>query len=117
MRAKNRRDRVHQVFLWLCDEFPHDTPVRLRCPSVMPKSMKDCHGVCVWNAKNEAMLWIAPTSKSMAVSTILHEYAHVLTDGRGSGDGHGTEFYMVMGQIERAFYYGGGMKDSKEYKV
>ena len=115
MRGTNRRDRLHQIFKWLSDEFPHDTAVRLRCPQVMPKSMNGCYGVCVWNAKNEAMLWVGPTSKSMAISTLLHEYAHVLTDGRGSADGHGEEFYVTMGRIERAFYYGGGMKLSKEY--
>jgi len=114
-RTNNRNNRVHQVFQWLLYEFPHDGVVRMRCPKVMPKDYQGCHGVCCWNDKSEVMIWIAPTNKSMAISTLLHEYAHVLTDGRGSAEGHGTEFYETMGQIERAFYYGGGQKDSKEY--
>jgi Zn-dependent peptidase ImmA (M78 family) len=115
MRADIRRKRLRQIFKWLQYEFPHDGVVRMRVVAKMPKSMSGCFGVCAWNEKNEAMLWIGPTSKSMAITTLLHEYAHVLTDGRGSGEGHGNEFYQVLGQIERAYFYGGGIKDSKEY--
>ena len=116
-RFERRRRRIRQVFAWLKDEFDSPVPVRLRVPKEAPKFMKGCFGVCCWNVKGEAMIWIGPSATSQAISTTLHEYAHVMTDGQGSAEGHGDEFYRTLGRIERQFFYGGGNRASKGYKV
>ena len=106
--------RLHQVLRWLKDVYPHTHPVRLRVVKEMPKVYKGCLGVCVWNEKDEVMIWIQGGNRSLAVSTLLHEYTHVMTEGRGEAGGHGDEFYLKLGEIEREFYRA-GQNDSTFY--
>lgn len=109
--------RAHQIFRWLVDVFPppNSTPkVRMRVVKKLPHEFKECLGVCVWNDKNEAMLWIKHGTKALMLPVVIHEYAHVLTDGKGISGGHGDAFYLTLGILEREFE-ATGANDSRHY--
>jgi len=93
------RGRCHQIFRWLLRTFPPPTTTRLRIVAVLPKDYEDCLGACIWNDADEPMIWLKDTSRSETISTLIHEYAHVLT-----GLDHEDEFYLMLGKVERAYW-------------
>lgn len=108
------RDRYHQILRWLVDVFPTDKTVSLRVVKRMPKHSHDCLGACVWSEDGRVLIWIQNGPRPLVIPTLLHEFAHVLTDGRGEAGGHGDEFYQVYGALEREFHATGAV-DSATY--
>ena len=109
------RDRCKEVVAWLRRTFPPPVPVVLRVVDSIPEKYGECLGICVWSDDyTSATLWVRETSRSETLSTVMHEYTHVLTSGEGECDGHDDAFYLKLGEVERAFHYGGGDVDSKK---
>ena len=112
--TRTTKERCREVMAWLRRTFPPPIPVRLRVVEQIPEKYGECLGICVWSDDHSsATMWVRKTTRSETLSTIMHEYCHVLTSGRGECDGHGDKFYLKLGEIERAFHYQGGDVDSK----
>ena len=110
-------ERIQQIFKWLKYTWipPGGHKARLRLVKKMPEKYEGCSGICVWNEKDDATLWVKHTTASETIDVLLHEYAHILTEGRGKCDGHGNEFYLMYGSLERHFHYYGGSTDSRTF--
>ena len=115
--VKGKPGRVRQVFRWLKAAFhpPGGHKVRLRVVDEIPKAYLPCSGITVWNDKGDVTIWVRLSTISESLDILIHEYAHVLTCGRGEDDGHGYEFYSVYGELDRKFHYHGGATESKDY--
>ena len=109
--------RIKQVHRWLVDTWPppggHVS--RLRVVLTLPRDYEGCVGVTVWNDAGDTMIWCRHDGPSPTLDTLLHEYAHVITEGAGICGGHGNKFYLALGEIERAFHYGGGCAASQTF--
>ena len=114
----NCRDRCHQVFRYLRDVYPVDytgIPPRLRVVRKMPKDFKDCHGAATWfDRMDSPLIYIRWGQIQYTVPTLLHEYAHLLTEGEGAFGGHGPEFWLTVGILENDFN-DHGFRDSRSY--
>ena len=104
------KTRCAQVLKWLKRSWPppDNMAIRLRVVEELPECHGAALGVCVWNEAGDAMLWIKKSTTSESIGTLLHEYSHIITEGRGECDGHGDEFYIALGAVERGFHYFGG---------
>jgi hypothetical protein len=113
--------RVRQVFRWLKVAWPPPInpatdsrmKVGLRTPISLPALYKDCSGITVWNDAGGATIWVRHTTIAESIDVLIHEWAHILTEGRGEHSGHGHEFYITYGDLERSFHYLGGTEHSR----
>ena len=119
-KSLNTRDRLHQVKRFLMEEY--GIPVRLRVDT-MPKAFKDCVGYISYdNPELPPLIWIQKNlSKSEAVSTLLHEFAHAVSHGEHGPswkrpyNGHDENFAIVLNNIENRYLYDNGLEESKEW--
>ena len=108
MGKKNVRDRLHEVFAWLKEEFPVGQRVRLRVEQ-MPKEYEDCEGLAY--CYPPVLIRVRKgMNRSTSVYTLLHEYAHVGESDKNGWpenedwkDPHSDSFYRTLGKIERAW--------------
>ena len=114
----NTRDRLHQVFRYLLDIYPckyTGRKPRLRVMRKMPKEFTECSGGCTWHDDMDSpIIYVQWARKEYAIATLIHEYCHCLTQGRGIDGGHGDEFYLCLGELERDFN-SHGYFDSRSY--
>ena len=112
MRLRDRLHHIKREFLEV--EFPPPYPVRLRFER-MPKAEsyrgRPYHGIYYFRhpGAHYGLIRINRTlRRSEAVYTLLHEWAHVVTEPLPEldalfADEHPDEFYLMLGRIERAY--------------
>ena len=104
----SKRDRLHQIHRWLQYTHPTKRTTRLRICKKMPKGFKDCDGA-VWfeDPKSPIIRINAKISRSACISTLIHEYAHVIVYERCPRDwkslDHSDKFYRCLGVLERSW--------------
>ena len=114
------RNRLHQISRYLQDEYK--VKVRLRVEK-MPKCSKDCLGeICFDTGKLPPLIRVCNgISKSEAISTLLHEFAHAVSHVRHGPcwdrdyHGHDKNFAIVLNEIENKYFYEEGAEASLEY--
>ena len=117
------RERLHQVLRWCVNEWGHEA--RMRVERKLPKGYKGCLG-CVefdedWPKGLPPLIRILKTNRSQSVSTLLHEYSHILDAHRNGShagrrhEGHDAKWRNVFHEVESRFVYEGGENESTDY--
>ncbi len=120
-RAQTRRSRGEQVVRWLHKEFPPPFPVKIRWVKHIPYDKGDFTtaytrrvGILadIEKVRNRFIIRIslaANTTIAETVLTVIHEWAHVLTqqfakqeEARASA--HDDEYWLAYGRIDRAYH-------------
>lgn len=120
--AKTRRGRLRQVHHWLQRKYPTPFPTRLRIEPLAEKRKVAgenyyLNGRVVIRIHSRLVLWLA-------VDTLLHEYAHVITRRhenieklRRQNGGHDAEWGMAYAKLYSDFIDGNGRRDSFTERV
>ena len=122
-RPRNRWERVTQVARWLNEEFDlyEEGAVLLRVEKVIEPDPGGRETTMGLTFEHRGRLVVALSERGCrtthdAVSTILHEMAHVALWDTGRGLKHGKEFWITYGRFDDA-YTERGYLDSQSYSV
>ena len=114
---------VRRVFGWLLETFSQR---RARISMCFVPARQGYVGTCCYKkAPPRFTISLDRTlGTNEAISTLLHEYAHILANGGAAlfkvktpeDDAalHDDEFYQMLGDIERCYYYDGGVEACAE---
>ena len=120
-RARNRFDRSTQVARWLLHEFPVSQPVSIEWVDRIKPDSESPHGYHGYVDETRGRLTIhlcAATNRtrSQAVESTIHEYAHAYLWEEGFGLCHGPRFWDVFGRLMDAYEHHGSV-ESAAYPV
>lgn len=121
--ARNRFERCVQVLRWAIEEFEvEEGTLRLEWVSMLSPCKRtgreQLYGETT-EGRGKIIIRLSARScatRSQAVETLLHEFAHALMWSTGRGLLHGPEFWQVFGRISDAYDHH-GHEDSKSYFV
>lgn len=88
----------------------------------LPKGYRGCLG-CVefddgWPKGLPPLIRVLKTNRSQSISTLLHEYSHVIDAHRNGSfegrrhEGHDARWRVVFHEVESRFVYEGGENES-----
>ena len=131
-RAANVKDRCKQILNWLQDARPCGRSVRLIWVTWTSKDRRECFAETN-RCGNELVISLnRPRCRtySIAIETLLHEYAHCGTWGMAKTesthfekseaqaelDMHDSTYWSEYGCVYNMFHYLDGWRDSKQYE-